>query len=274
MATTNEIINAIKERYSFINPVIQIVTKNTVPMTGICMKVKGSNIAPVIYVDHLLNDNVSDADAAAAVMQIYHQSGIDIDLRIFQDKEYVLSHLYLGLQKKDNSVTFLHRNSDFEDIIEYMYVRDFLDGSNFSVKITQNLLNTLDISEELAWQTAQNHTSSEIEINTITEVISSMIPDESITEDIPIWVMSNSLKMHGAAVATNRDFIRNCAQNHGYDEIVVIFSSIHEALIIPATQADSLDDITNMINEVNESCVDPVEQLATKAYLIDCRNLC
>lgn len=45
-------------------------------------------------------------------------------------------------------------------------------------------------------------------------------------------------------------------------------SSIHEFLVIPYKEQYNIDKLSEMVKEVNLTEVNPIEQLADKAYLI------
>lgn len=269
MATTEGILTLINNNYH-VYPKIQMVCKNTVNMTGLCFYEDGQHIAPVIYIDRFLCDEFTDEEAASYVMTTYNQAGIDIDIDLFKDANYIREHLYLGLEKKGDDNKYLTRDSAYENIIEYLYIRDEASLDNtFSVKISAEHLKSVGISEAEAWNIASEHTAREIQIQTMSEVLHDMMPDniEQI-DDVGMYIFSNHIRMRGAAVVTNLDYVKRWAKDKGFNKIIIIFSSIHEVIVLPATDDTDIDAITEMIQEVNKGCVEPAEQLAEKAYII------
>ena len=99
MATINGIISIIKEKYQYLTPDIQTIVKNTVPMTGLCLRTANSNTAPCIYIDNLINSSVSDEDAVEHIMHIYHSAKLNIDLSLFYLSKSP-RYNFLGLQRK------------------------------------------------------------------------------------------------------------------------------------------------------------------------------
>lgn len=271
MATINGIISIIKERYQYLTPDIQTIVKNTVPMTGLCLRTANSNTAPCIYIDNLINSSVSNEDAVEHIMHIYHSAKLNIDLSLFYDKDYLLSHMYLGLQRYDTDCNYITRPSDWDGIIEYMYIRDKTDSEYYQVKLTEPLLKQANIPAELAWRVAETNTHAEINIESMEQVICKLTETKEYN-GLPctnMWVASNPHRINGASVVKNLEYIKEWAIRHGYsdDGLILIFSSIHEAILLPA-QSVCLEEITEMINAVNTECVDAAERLATKAYLI------
>ncbi|MCQ2522111.1 MAG: DUF5688 family protein [Lachnospiraceae bacterium] len=271
MATINGIVNVINKKYH-LYPKVQTVKKNCVEFIGLCFHEGEQHIAPVIYVDRFLTDDFTDEEAAVYVKQCYDQAGIDIDIDIFKDPTYIREHLFLGLEKKGSDTKYLTRDSAFDDIIEYLYIRDEanVDGT-FSVKMSSEHLKSVNITEEEAWRLASEHTSQEIKIETMAEVLCSMMPDDAAIydniDDVPMYIFSNHLRMKGAAVVTNMDYVKQWAKAMGFDKIVIIFSSIHEVIILPADDNTDLDAISAMVVDVNKGCVAKEEQLAEKAFI-------
>lgn len=76
--------------------------------------------------------------------------------------------------------------------------------------------------------------------------------------------MTNNRQSAGAAVVLFDDILRNFAQKHG--NFYVIFSSVHEVLLMLTPNNSDIDTITRMNQEVNATQVQPNEILGTKAY--------
>ena len=85
--------------------------------------------------------------------------------------------------------------------------------------------------------------------------------------EIPMYIMSNPIKMNGAATMAYPGVIRNFAETIRKN-LYVIPSSIHEVILVPesGTEDTSLND---MVAEVNHTQVDPKEVLADHVYYYD-----
>ena len=272
MATIEGIILKIKEVKPELHPVVQNVVKNTVQMTGLCLKSEQSNVAPIVYIDRMLSDEVSDEDAATQIIEILNHNTLDLDISRFRNRDYILSNIYLGLQRADDNCNYLTKESPWDNIIEYMYIRDVTgDGSSYSVKVTDSLLENAGIDVLEAWSAAKKATCNEIDIQSIMEVFGEIFPESKLCEFVlPFYIASNALKVNGAAVALNEEYIRKWACDHDFHKVVIIFSSIHEALLLPVEENEfDLEDISNMMKEVNATQVDEVEQLSDKAYILN-----
>lgn len=84
-------------------------------------------------------------------------------------------------------------------------------------------------------------------------------------EDMEMYVLTNEIRCNGATCITYPDVLKNFAEKINSD-FYIIPSSIHEVILVPKNNLDKTT-FDEMINEVNESELEPVEILANHAYL-------
>ena len=102
-----------------------------------------------------------------------------------------------------------------------------------------------------------------VELMSMGEFFQKMVP-EIPSEPSPLWILTNRKKLAGASTALFDDILKDFAAEHG--NFYVIFSSIHELLLIPTPDDSNIDEITKMNQQVNEEQLDVEEVLGTKAY--------
>ena len=81
---------------------------------------------------------------------------------------------------------------------------------------------------------------------------------------LPIWVMTNRYMLNGAATVLNDNVLKEFAATCG--NFYIIFSSIHEVLLIPSNDNLNIEMFTNLNQEVNASSLSKEDILGTKAY--------
>ena len=91
------------------------------------------------------------------------------------------------------------------------------------------------------------------------------IPDE-LLESQGMYVMSNDVRMNGAATMAYPDIVRRFADNIGKN-VYIIPSSIHEVILVPETGRER--GLNAMVSEVNRTQVDPREVLSDHVYYFD-----
>ncbi len=85
-----------------------------------------------------------------------------------------------------------------------------------------------------------------------------------------MFVLTNNLKINGAACILYDDVIRNFAAFMGND-LYIIPSSIHEVILISAGGADK-DELNHMVRNVNKDEVERYEILSDHIYMYDLKK--
>ena len=230
------------------------VIKNGVKMEGVRIVTEGKNVSPVIYVEQFAySENPIDE-----IIATYENSkGFDFDTDILMNRDYVLSHLFIGLQREgcENIVKKLIR--ELKGIEKYLYIRI---DHEMTAKLTPWLLQNADISEKEAWKIAENNTFEVTEIRSMGEMFGNSEMDS------PFFVMTTKEKNRGASAILNKKQLKEFCISQDVNAIFMLPSSIHEVLIIPYSPLFNLDDLTEMVKEVNATQVKAYEQLADRAY--------
>lgn len=249
--------------------------KNGVVLEGIAI-LSDRNVAPIIYTEDLIKNAVEQHKSLEAVVStivgIFKCSNVlDFDTSIFQNKEYILDNIYIGLQRKSLE-DIEKRDICFSGIESYLYIRMDEDKEGFySAKVVREILEYANISADEAWQNAVSNTNSETVIMPIAKAISEMMGDE-YTEDIggitPFHVISNRSRLKGASAILNKKVLAEFGEKYNVDRVIVLPSSTDEMLLLPYNDELNIDDFSNMVREVNATSVVPTKRLADRAYII------
>ena len=146
----------------------------------------------------------------------------------------------LGLinENKANELGLVYKPTEFEGIVKYIWVRG-------------------DADEDLNWEEAEKNTFTETTIISMEDVLGSPSPFS-----YPIYIVSTRSSVLGAAAILNKEFIR---RKLGEGKFIMLPSSVHEVLLVKDEGLD-ISGYTQMVRDVNESTVDPADQLIDKAY--------
>lgn len=232
--------------------------------------------APQIYIDQILEKAEGEKEALDLICNIIENNmSPDIDITKLMDKEFVLDHIRIGIQHCSNESVVKHCLPDFPGLEAYLYIMEnSVDKDTWSVKIKTELLEKADIDEELAWETAELHTSASATIMSIGEVLSALCPfdntiDVTELDKAEMFVISNKEKCKGAASITDMNLLRNFAEKHDCKKIAVLPSSIHECILLPLREDSEPGDLTALVREVNATQLAPEEVLIDKAYILE-----
>ncbi len=249
------------------------VVKNGVHLDGISIRTE-RDIAPCFYLCDFVKRFDTIEDIVEQIINLYESNkSVAFDISLFSSKEWILKNLYIAVQKASDE-PLIKRNTDFEDIEQYLYIRG---DDNWSVKLNDGLLSNANISTDAAWEAGEKNTfaSGQTIIKSMTEVLCEMMGCDDLMDigyDIPMYVITNPSKVKGGSQIMDKSAILSFFSSiiPSPKRLVLIPSSIHEWIIVPTSdEVIDLETFAEMINEVNAAEVDPTEQLGTRAYVID-----
>lgn len=249
--------------------------KNGVIFEGIIISDENP-VAPVIYTEKLIaqaeQEGKSIGEVVDEILRIYEEgkNSLEFDLQNLYDREWVLEHLSIGLQKESDQDLIKKSVEEMEGIEAYLYLKDRSNGEgNYEIKLSQEHLKSLKIFEAEAWEYAYEHICKETTLISMEELMAEMVGmpvDENV--DSMMYVISNEERVKGASCILNKEALKEFAQKKGVNQIYVLPSSLHDMILVPDNGEFSMQDLSEMVKEVNDTQVDPEEQLPSRAYLL------
>ena len=259
----------------------QKVNKNSVEFNAITIEMDG-NISPLIYPDERIeaanNNEITFDDVVNGIIELYENvKSKNIGSKKFFNKDFILENIYIGLQKKSNK-DIVKIPNEF-DIEAYLFIRiTDTDDNLCTVMVKPELLREASIDKNEAWDRARKNTFAETEIIPMAKYMCELTgmkytneTEEMFAMNPPIYILTNKSKYRGASAFLNKKALKEICDKNNTTKLVAIPSSIHEFLIQPYDESlgISIDEFSKMVMEVNASTVDPVDQLASKAFIIN-----
>ncbi|SDB68375.1 DUF5688 family protein [Butyrivibrio sp. INlla16] len=267
--TTNLIIEELGNRGYVVEEATAI--KNGITKHGVTVrKSREEKIAPTVYTEDMIERaealNMTVSDVCNEIERIVRNSHLNFDIEQLYDRDFILEHIRLGLQKKGTE-EIVKRASNFDGLEEYLYLSGTNENEQYSIKVKKNFLRNVDIAFNIAWATAQKNSFKETTIQPLMSVIEDMTGERFIADELaPIYVISNSKKFRGASAITDHEAIKELAENIGVNEFVILPSSIHECILMPKTAETDMDYLLSMVKEVNKTTVAPEERLIDAVF--------
>lgn len=251
------------------------ITKNGVHLRGLTIHEDGSRISPMIYIDEILKDHEDPSSAADLIENIF-SSHRSFDLGCSTDElsnpEFIKERVHIGVQKASDQ-NLIKRQSIYDGIEQYLFVAgNRNEEGRWSYKLNPQIIAAIGLDVDELWSLAEEHTFSEFTIQTLTDVLSGMLGDDTLElgDSIPMYIVSNTAKINGAACACDVEHIKAWATEKGFSRLAVLPSSTHEMIIVPvADESFDLEQMSLMVKEVNETQVQPQDRLTDRAYLLD-----
>lgn len=241
------------------------VIKNGTVLKGIIIGT--GNIRPTIYTDRY-NDANNVKLVVDEIVKLYEDSQKNtpvFDVNNLMNWEYVKTRLQLCIQRKGNEDIV---KKDFLDLEQY--VRVFVTEDS-SFKIKPEHLEKYRVTEDELFNAAWDCTKPTLTVTDMLEIIAGMMGTdiEILKDETPIdmiqYVFSNKNKVHGAIAMCDTEMLSRIAERYNTD-LAILPSSIHECIVMPVDVTTNFSKLNTMVSEVNETQVEPEEQLSDHAY--------
>ena len=251
------------------------VVKNGVLCDGISIHLpetkmeneKVQSVFGVIYMDTLEEmkemENLSFEQVVERIIEVVWKNSPKLNDFPKNDKE-VLKKITIGFQRTEYNSNMLKRKSDFDGIEEYLYIMTE-DGK---ININDDFLKYFNVPVESAWRAAEENTKRDSIIFSMADFFKDVADVKNFIK-IPLYVVTNKEMKYSASAIINKERLSDYCHEIDINKIVVIPSSIHEMLFLPWDEEIDERYMDEMIQEVNDTVVSPIEQLGNKSYIME-----
>lgn len=223
------------------------------------------------------------------------------DVTKLRDRDFLLTHLYVGMCKirERNKVS---KKCKLDGLKYYLFIRILISNNkgiinSFHIRVTEELLKSINISTDEAWEIAMNNVKKETKILYLSEdakkYITGMCDEfdddavlgfpkkmfkelcmdsddkfDYLSMPCPMFIISNNDTYYGASSILNEEILAKLGKKLGVDKFYVLPSSKHEMILLPYSEDIDPDMLTDMVATVNSECVQYGERLIDRAYLL------
>ena len=266
----------------------EVRKNNGVILHGLMVLPKGQNVAPTIYLDTFLEAYESGATFGSIVGRLVHICREDalkghIDMEFFRSFEKVRDRIcYRLIGRKGNEelledipyIEFL----DLAICFYYAYQGDSLGEGTILIHDSHVELWKTCTAELFGLAKRNTQRLFPWVCNSLEEVLEEISGQGegqeagegqgSCFREIPLKVLSNVKRMHGAICMLYPDVLEELAKRERRN-FYILPSSIHEVILLADTGAGSAGELREMIAEVNSTQVAPEEILSDSLYYYD-----
>ncbi len=255
---------------------------NGVILSGLTVKSEDSDIAPIIYLDdyyQLYESGYVGLEAIISIiLKVYEESNVDhiVDMSQLLNYESIRKKIVYKLINSEKNTELLQHvpHITFNDlsIVFQISVSEEPFG-DATILIHNKHLAIWNVSLDTLYEDARNNTPilNRYEIEDIEDVIRELMPTaETVHTPVPLLVLSNKDKFHGAACILYPDLLRQVSDAID-SSMYIIPSSVHETLLLPAKKVEEAEYkyIKNIISEVNNTRINEEEILSYSVYFYD-----
>lgn len=292
----NEIRAHLPEDFREAEVQINEFLKNNVKLDGLTVRKEGATVTPVVYLQdyypiYTQTGDITDtldkmADTIAA------HDGLTMDPDVIRNWNYVKERLTARLINVDTNRELLETvpYTPFNDLaVTYHVVLQDTKEGIASTRVTNELLEQYGVSveelhKEAMLNLAQPGNWQFEDLGTFMAKMMGEAEQEMMRnmgvdlEHTGQYILTNQIKQQGVALIANKDVQQMIAWKLGElagnryvpQDYYVIPSSVHEVLVVPQTKAEELgltvEDLSNMVQEVNQGEVAPEDQLSDRVY--------
>lgn len=261
----------------------EVCKNNGIICTSLVVSLRNENMSPSIYMDcfyELYRQGTSIENIINKIVYEYENarkemSNSDI---VLPNKDNVKDKIFMRL------VNYERNKKQFEDcplvpyhdlVITFRYLVKNDENGIASAIVRNKDLEEWDISNEQLYDIAKDNTRRLFppELRRLDDMLREYDENIDIPEDSGLHILTNQQHINGATYMVYEDIIKEFAQNNNSD-VYILPSSIHEVLLLPAKEDINKANLEEMVKEINEYVVSPLEYLSDTVYKYDLREFC
>ena len=269
---------------------IQTVEKpNLGKRTALSVRLEDQVAAPLIYMDRFYDMYQAGMPEGEVMSRIADETaGALKDIPIIPDYmnridswDAVKDHLIIDAmgvsQNRDRLPDIPHRISG-----DIACVCRIDAGGTGTILVSSSLSARWNVPENEMFETAISNSMKvrPAELSSMEDLLAELREDEPSGEtwnpedpDQFLGVITTKDRVKGACTIFYPDVQEKLAElSERVGDLYIIPSSVHELLAVPARNGAREEDLNQMIHEVNETCVDPVDRLSEFVHKFDSRT--
>ena len=272
-----------------------IVKANDIVKNAITVQKRGENIAKNIYLEQFYqmykNGYAMEKIIDDVLKEVMSDNGFIMGdaskelLKNIGDYEAIKNRIIIKLLNRDMNKSYLEDKFyvPYKDlVVAFCIVWNGMGEGMATSCVSKALFERWNVSEEQVYNQALKNSQSlfPAKIEDMRSVllelygsVKDLLGDEAYVPNDDngkyFYVLSNESRLNGAATMVYDDILKNFAYEQEVEEVIIIPSSIHEALLVPKPHnADNLEEkCYEMVNEVNSTSVEPEEILSNNIYI-------
>ncbi|MCI6432932.1 MAG: DUF5688 family protein [Lachnospiraceae bacterium] len=247
------------------------ITKINQTVMGVVLS-QDSGLGAVIYPEQYYNQFEKGEDIENIVAEVLQATlgdefqkksrYLEETKQIIGNYDKVKEHIYPIMVNYEQNRSLL-RNVPHERYLDLAVIAAYMPRKGYDIKITNSLAYSWEKKGDEILQQARENAASKTPPKVMT--LDSLIGDEILTDNVPLYILTNSELKYGAFSITDTKLFSDMEKSMG--ELYVFPSSIHEVLVTPAKDT-AFDPIAleEMVRDINQSHVEPGEVLANHIY--------
>lgn len=281
---TKEIEKEIRKKTGLPAEISERIKNNGIKKVGIIIDGKGSNIAPMIYLEEYYDYFKHGMDMESVIEDILEFSetvkiGGEFPSDIISDYDSIKNRIIFCIINTQRNEELLKEipHREIEDLsIIYKVVFENSTEGNAMMRITNEHMEVWKVSEEDLWKISEENTNRifPAEFFTMTSALTeltkgatsvNLFSRNTWSQGDGMYVLSNQMRSDGAACLMYLGVLERIAKiiHRNY---YILPSSVHEVIVLPDRGEFEVEELNKMIKDINESELDPEDILSDHCY--------
>lgn len=261
----------------------EVLKGNGVKLQALQIREETASLSPVIYLEGMYEDYKEGKPVATCVKEV-----CDIYLNnqlIEREADALVEGIKSWEKSKADVYPILISYDGNKELLRNLIHRPYLDLAlcyaicmddekygRMTIRVSHGLLAVWGIDvEELHEQAFENMKGAGFQLKKISQVLVEIgVIDEADArlDDGGFSILTNQRKQYGAAGMLNTDLLARFA-DMVKSNLFLLPSSVHEIIVVPDNGAMTLEEYTEMVQDVNATMVRKEEKLSDHPYYYD-----
>ncbi|MBP8969481.1 MAG: hypothetical protein KBG42_09405 [Lachnospiraceae bacterium] len=257
---------------------------NGVQLDALVIRTSGMNIAPTLYLKSYFEnyeDGETIQDGAMRLAEDFRRALPDegFDVSFYEDYDLVkegLSYKLISAERNSELLSDVPHVPFLDLAIVFYYAFENRGLPDGTILIKNKHMEMWGVSTEQLMRDAGENAPKSLPgvCRDMCSVLERIYPGKS--EEIfpanepmlPMYVLSNSRMVNGAAAMLYPDILHNLSESLKSD-LYIIPSSVHEVIVLSRNMAGDEKSLREMIHTVNETQLEPQDVLSDSLYFYD-----
>lgn len=259
----------------------QVRKNNGVLLYGLLILNNERNVIPTIYLEPFYaayEDGIPFGEVLRRIVEVYREEmpGEDINMDFFRSFGSVRDRICYRLIRRLGNEALLEDipHVEFLDLaICFYYAYSGRTLGEGTIRIHNSHMELWGVGIRELMKCAEENTPRLFpgKLSPMTEVLEEIMDVSGkmdLKQEIPLTVLTNERRVHGAACILYPGMLEKIAGRKG-KSFYIIPSSIHEVILLEKTGEETTAELKKMIYDVNRSHVAPEEVLSDHLYFYD-----
>ena len=257
-----------------------VIKNNDLHLDGLTIHEANTNIAPTIYLNHyystLSSGEMTLQEIIQNILTVYKQNRChaNINMTYFTDFNVIkdrICYKLVNTEKNKELLTSIPHVPFLDLSLVFYYLVDSSSTEIATILIQNNHMKWWNTNLDALYELAKENTPKLLpyKLDSMGSILKLLDPkiilDNNADDLFPMYVLTNIKQLHGATCILYPDVLKDFA-NKINQNLYILPSSVHETLLIPAFDDTDADNLSEMVKEVNSTCLASDELLSEHVY--------